>query len=147
MSIIVKGLRRLFNGRGEGDNEFLLDNPWQHVDFTQAYHAATDDDASSMSSFSTNATIDDNPGTGRLIDKYLYQRGGKKVERLIFRMWIKTSPPNPAQISRYFEVLNEISTHGGQIIPLKLAITNLESSYGEVSAIISGLKCLVQQTK
>lgn len=48
MSIIVKGLRRLFNGRGEGDNEFLLDNPWQHVDFTQAYHAATDDDASSM---------------------------------------------------------------------------------------------------
>lgn len=38
MSIIVKGLRRLFNGRGEDDNESLLDNPWQHVDFTQAYN-------------------------------------------------------------------------------------------------------------
>ena len=31
-----------------------------------------DDDTRSIETFSTTATVDDNPGTGRVLDKYFY---------------------------------------------------------------------------
>ena len=36
-----------------------------------------DDDARSIESFSTTATVDDNPGTGRVLDTYFFQPAGR----------------------------------------------------------------------
>ena len=47
----------------------------------QPQHDNTSD--SDHESFSTNATMDDNIGTGRSVDKYFYQPAGRAVERLI----------------------------------------------------------------
>lgn len=41
-----------------------------------------DGDGLSISSVSTNATADNIPGTGRVIDKWIYQFFGRKIERL-----------------------------------------------------------------
>ena len=43
------------------------------------------DDNISFHSFSTMATMDDNPGTGRVIDKYSIQPLTKKLERFVGR--------------------------------------------------------------
>lgn len=53
-----------------------------------------DDDASSISSVSTNATMDNIPGPGRTIDTYIYQFFGRKLERFIFRISISSFSPD-----------------------------------------------------
>lgn len=105
-----------------------------------------DEDAVSISSHSTNSTIDDNVGTGRLMDKYLYQKGGRKLERLMFYVRIKTTKLDPAQICQYFESLYKMSTGPGSERTLQecvYAIGSLENG----STNLSGLKSLVQQTR
>ena len=51
------------------------------------YMSNTDDNISihSFSTFSTMATMDDNPGTGRALDKYVIQPLAKKLERCVGR--------------------------------------------------------------
>lgn len=49
-----------------------------------------DGDTCSILTVSTNATTDNLPGTGRLIDTYLYQFFGRKLERFIFRVSMAT---------------------------------------------------------
>ena len=46
-----------------------------------------DSDRSSMESWSTSTT-DNNPGTGRIIDLYIYQKFGKKLERKIGQLTV-----------------------------------------------------------
>lgn len=52
------------------------------------------DDASSISSVSTNATMDNIPGTGRIIDKCIYQFFGRKLERFLFRISMANLSPD-----------------------------------------------------
>lgn len=44
------------------------------------------DDTRTISSHSTNSTVDDNPGPGRVLDKHFYQPFGRKLERAISRI-------------------------------------------------------------
>lgn len=60
-----------------------------------------DVDGISLSSFSTNSTTDNLPGTGRCIDSFFYQPVGRKIER--FAMKIKISNLSPALISHFIE--------------------------------------------
>lgn len=105
--------------------------------------------SSSDTSWSTNDTSDDNPGPGRLLDKYLYQKGGKKVERLIF--WTRMRIPNidPSRISNYIEFLTRPHGPDGSMVTKREAIIDLQHFFGKdnASTIISGLKNLVHQTK
>ena len=53
---------------------------------TEALDQSDEDDSrsgSTSSVTSTNATADDLPGPGRLLDKYIYQRGGRIIERFV----------------------------------------------------------------
>ena len=61
-----------------------------------------EDDTMSISSFSTNATMDDNPGTGLTIDKYFYQPVGRAIEKFALKIAIRLNicHPSPAQIFR-----------------------------------------------
>ena len=102
------------------------------------------DDASSASSFSTMATCDDNVGTGRVIDKHVYQALGRKVERLLARIAIKSLPP--WQISSYIENGRKYSIirNGGS---MKQSIVFASFSLPDGETIVAGLKSLVRQTQ
>lgn len=54
-----------------------------------------DSGTGSINSFSTNATMDNNVGTGRMLDKF-YQYIGRKIVRVILnlRMRVELVPPN-----------------------------------------------------
>ena len=62
-----------------------------------------DSDTESISSVSTNATMDDIPGTGRTIDKYFYQPVGRAIERFAPKITMRFNfgHPSPAQILRF----------------------------------------------
>lgn len=51
------------------------------------------DDAASVSIISTTATMDNIPGPGRLIDMYIYQLFGRKIERLANHICLSNLPP------------------------------------------------------
>ena len=102
-------------------------------------------DASSISSFSTNATADDMPGPGRLLDKYVYQYFGRKLEKSAssIAMWLNIFPPSPAQIIRYFQL--EVTAHVYRQIDVDES--DIVFSFRFPKQIIDGLKSLVKQTQ
>lgn len=53
-----------------------------------------DEDTCSIYSASTNATMDNIPGPGRIIDTHIYQFLGRKLERCISRISVANLPPN-----------------------------------------------------
>ena len=57
----------------------------------------------SISSFSTNATMDNNIGTGRALDMYFYQPLGRAIERLALSIGTRLNivHPSPIQILRF----------------------------------------------
>ena len=113
--------------------------------YIEAWDRSDEDDCRSegtSSVTSTNATADDLPGPGRLLDKYIYQRGGRYIERFVTK-W-KMSTLHPAHIVRYLSPLPTyyFRTLGEQ---LESIIFDIEISYGPT--VVAGLKSLVQQTQ
>ena len=100
------------------------------------------EDTSSISTYSTNATADDLPGPGRLLDKYIYQRGGRIIERFVTKWNMATL--HPAYIVRYLYPLpvSRFLTLGEK---LETIIFNIETFHGP--AVVAGLNSLVQQTQ
>ena len=66
---------------------------------TSAY-IEDEDDTNSISSCSTNATMDNIPGTGRTIDMCFYQPVGRAIEKFALKIAIRLNicHPSPAQI-------------------------------------------------
>ena len=104
-----------------------------------------DDD--SVSSVSTMETMDDNPGTGRMIDKHVYQKLGGKIERLFCR--IGMSFLSPDRIVRYIVSQKTSSSLIGidvRAIRETNSLTDyLVGSYG--APVLAGVKSLVRQTR
>ena len=104
-----------------------------------------DDDARSIESFSTMATIDDNPGTGRVLDTYFFQPAGRRIERLAMRFTIRHLHPSriEAFISGdivYFPWLNLKLT-------LSIALRRIDRTDSSGPTVVSGLKSLVRQAQ
>ena len=99
-------------------------------------------DTSSVSTYSTNATADDLPGPGRLLDKYVYQRGGRLLERFVMK-WTMASL-HPIHIVRYLSP-SPTSWVLGLGETFEEATLRIETSFG--LTLIAGLKSLVQQTQ
>ena len=78
---------------------------WNAIHGTSAY-IEDEDDTSSISSCSTNATMDDIPGNGRTIDKYFYQPVGRAIERFAPKITMRFNfgHPSPAQILRVLQL-------------------------------------------
>ena len=78
---------------------------WGACHGTSAY-IEDEDDASSISSCSTNATMDNIPGTGRTLDMHFYQPVGRAIEKFALKIAIRlnTCHPSPAQILRFFRL-------------------------------------------
>ena len=75
------------------------DTGWKESYGTSAY-IEDEDDTSSISSCSTNATMDNIPGTGRTIDMCFYQPVGRAIEKSALKIAIRLNicHPSPAQI-------------------------------------------------
>ena len=105
-----KGKRPKFNDKDlnwmtDFDDLFGLnhyDTGWNAIHGTSAY-IEDEDGTSSISSCSTNATMDNIPGTGRTIDMCFYQPVGRAIEKFALKIAIRLDicHPSPAQILRF----------------------------------------------
>ena len=107
-----KDLKRM----SEFDNMLNLnhyDTGWNTSYGTGAY-IKDEDDTSSISSFSTNATMDNIPGTGRTLDMCFYQPGGRAIEKFALKIAIRLNicHPSPAQILRFFGLSPDVYWRG-----------------------------------
>ena len=101
-----------------------------------------DEDARSVESFSTTATVDNNPGTGRALDLYFFQPLGRRIGRLAMRFTIRHL--HPLRIEAFI--------HGNLVYfpwlapehTLGLAVQDI-NTFCSGSTIITGLKGLIQQ--
>ena len=77
--------------------------PWEQAHITEM-EDDDDGDTRSIESFSTTATVDDNPGTGRVLDTYFFQPAGRRIERLAMRFTIRHL--HPSRIEAYIAGVN-----------------------------------------
>ena len=103
-----------------------------------------DGDTGSIETFSTNATVDDNPGTGRVLDKYFYQPAGRRIERLALRFTIRYL--HPWRISEFLSTLKGIGLSEPQQT-LDEALRHFSRLGSIGSTVVSGLKSLVRQAQ
>lgn len=73
-------------------------------------------------SMSTLATVDDNPGTGRSIDKYVYQPVGRYIERRFLNLELKYFRPPEKNASQIIRFLGKSASSGKYIPPGKLCL-------------------------
>ena len=108
---------------------------------------ASDSDTDSILSSASDDTIDDNPGTGRTIDTYVYQKFGRKIERVIYRTGM--SLLSPARIMRYIirrKSSNKLVGISFSAYPdMGQLVGHLTLCYGP--AVLAGLKSLVNQAR
>ena len=84
-------------------NRFNILHPPPHVQGSSQGGDVTAD-RDSINSFSTNATMDNIPGTGRSIDMHFYQPVGRAIEKFALKIGMRLNiyQPSPAQILRFF---------------------------------------------
>ena len=103
-----------------------------------------DGDTRSIDSFSTTATVDDNPGTGRVLDTYFFQPAGRRIERLAMTFTIRHLHPSWIEaFIRGFLCFPYLDIK----LTLSIALRNIDLSHFSGPTIISGLKSLVRQAQ
>lgn len=104
-----------------------------------------DDDCDSMISVLTMETVDNQPGTGRFIDKYIFQPLGRRIERLAMRYTIASL--HPARIAQYIEAEHtDLNPSFDNEMTLNDAIARLCRGRNG-STVVAGMKGLVKQTQ
>ena len=104
-----------------------------------------DDDASSIESFSTMATVDDNPGTGRVLDTYFFQPAGRRIERLAMRITIRHL--HPSRIEAFIDSGLRPLSYPDIKRTLSIALQDIDRGHFSGPTVISGLKSLVRQAQ
>ena len=94
------------------------------------------------------STIDDNPGTGRILDKYIYQALGRLVERWIRHITISdlssekiVQDMKSTFFSGGFDILDDLKQHPINQITQFI----LEVNHGD--DIVYGLKILIERAR
>ena len=149
-----KGKRPKFNDKDlkrllEFDDVFGLsqyDTGWNASHGTNAY-IEDEDDASSISSCSTNATMDNIPGTGRTLDMCFYQPVGRAIERFALEVAIRLNicHPSPAQIFRFLGLY--FSTFDLWVSTVRKTSDVIADISAEEPSAVPGILSLVQQSQ
>lgn len=144
----TRHLRTLFKTRSKTRSKYrkYLDGDWKMNDrsgfgLSLTCTSEAGDEEHSVSSFSTNATMDNNIGPGRMLDK-LYQYLGRKVEWSILRISIASLHPITILNCLWDETHVCIERAGR---PMSEIIASIHRRKG--SAAVAGLKSLVHQTQ
>ena len=118
--------------------------PWAQAHITEM-EDDDDGDAKSIDSFSTTATVDDNPGTGRVLDTYFFQPVGRRIERLAMRFTIRHL--HPSRIEAFIaEGMGNVPWLCREVT-LSYALRSIDLSHFSGPTAISGLKSLVRQAQ
>ena len=111
---------------------------------SQDHASDNNDDTYSLVRTETNDTIDDNPGPGRIIDKYIYQRYGRKIERCIWRMSLSFLPSG-VLAQRILEMQRTKFLCGADIaVGQAFELISIET---DGRAVVDGLKCIAKQAR
>ena len=100
----------------------------------------------SISSISTNATMDNIPGTGRTIDMHFYQPVGRVIERFALNIGMRLNicHPSPAHILRFIESPESGWLMFGSVEKLSEVIDRISAKR---PTAVSGILSLVQQSQ
>ena len=149
----MKSLTKVLFKRKSTDEANLFYTMHSDIPWTQAYITEMEDDddgdTRSIDSFSTTATVDDNPGTGRVLDTYFFQPAGWRIERLAMRFTIRHL--HPSRIEAF--VAGVIAGGIGYFprldleLTLSIALRDIDRRDFSVPTVISGLKSLVRQAQ
>ena len=104
-----------------------------------------DGDTRSIESFSTTATVDDNPGTGRVLDTYFFQPAGRRIERLAMRFTIRHL--HPSRIEAFIAEYTADFLWLYDKFTLSIVLRSIDLSHFSGPTTISGLKSLVRQAQ
>ena len=118
--------------------------PWAQAHITEM-EDDDDGDTGSIESFSTTVTVDDNPGTGRVLDTYFFQPAGRRIERLAMRFAIRYL--HPLRIEAFKARSTDYRLSIDLKFTLSIALQNIDFIYLSGTTIISGLKSLVRQAQ
>ena len=144
----MKSLTRVLFKRKSIDeaNRFYAVDPG--IPWTQAYMTGLDDDdddyARSIESLSTTATVDNNPGTGRVLDTYFFQPAGRRIERLAMRFTIRHL--HPWRIEAFIDGEISYSLWFAPKLTLSVALRGIDD-YRSGPTVVAGLKSLVRQAQ
>ena len=105
----------------------------------------SDDDTRSIESFSTMATVDDNPGTGRVLDTYFFQPAGRRIERLAMRFTIRHL--HPQRIEAFIDGEISYSRWLGPKLALSDVLQWIDEFRSSGPTVVAGLKSLVRQAQ
>ena len=107
----------------------------------------SNDDTSSISSCSTNATMDNIPGPGRAIDMYFYQPVGRAIEKFALNIGMRLNicHPSPAQILHFIIGYKAMLLFG--IGDVKIPSDAITEFSAERPTHLPGLLSLVQQSQ
>ena len=146
MPNIIKFIAKPFKRKPDIDSSYYYNGLLFYTD-TSALQSRQeeDDDDCSMITIDTMETMDDNPGTGRTVDKYFFQPIGRKIERFAMRITIASLPP--WKITQYLD--DNLELYSG-IPHCKVGIGQALTFLGRLkrgSTVITGLKSLVKQTR
>ena len=118
---------------------------WNAIHGTSAY-IEDEDDTSSISSCSTNATMDNIPGTGRTIDMCFYQPVGRAIEKSALKIAIRLNicHPSPAQILRFLGLSSMYWVNGVTADKPSAVIAYISA---DRPSAVPGILSLVQQSQ
>ena len=116
--------------------------PWVQAYITEL---DDDDDARTIETFSTTATVDDNPGTGRVLHTYFFQPAGQQLERLAMRFTIRHL--HPSRIEAFIAVGIGYFPWLEIKLTLSVALREIDPRHFSGPTVISGLKSLVRQAQ
>ena len=123
---------------------------WQSSTYTEDIpgdeHFTKSADLVSIRSYSTTATMDDNPGTGRLIDKHFYQPVGRAIEKFALKIAIRLNicHPSPAQVLRFLRLEADSGIQLGHVVKLSYVMDSISA---ERPSAVPGILSLVQQSQ
>ena len=121
------------------------DTEW-NASYGASAYIEDEDDTCSISSCSTNATMDNIPGTGRTIDMRFYQPVGRAIERFALKIAIRLNicHPSPAQILRF---LGLFPCYGIWFYTAKTPSDVIARISAKESSAVPGILSLVQQSQ
>ena len=117
--------------------------PWAQAYVTEL-NDDNDDDARSVESFSTTATVDDNPGTGRVLDTYFFQPAGRRIERIAMRFTIRHL--HPWRIEAFIHGCTRRVLLFSSKLTLSDALRGIDNNRSGTT-VVAGLKSLVRQAQ
>lgn len=146
MPSVIKFIAKPFKRKPDVDSSYYYNGLLFYTDISALQpRQEEDDDDCSMITIDTMETMDDNPGTGRTVDKYFFQPIGRKIERFAMRITIASLPP--WKITQYLD--DNLELYSG-IPHCKVGIGQALTFLGRLkrgSTVITGLKSLVKQTR